>query len=283
MKPLQDLLLGHGTYFSNWSWRPSKLFDGNKSANLSLTIVISTNGTANYSSFYKRWNAEVRPYIFNYLYYTSVPVNKSNTIIPKIGASIENRIFEKTFDLHKIGEYVMNTNTQYKVYYKRTGGLYWKIFTDFQPTLFLNGVETTSSKEETISFENELKEYASICLWWSDLYWWWYQINSDVRNNNPSDLLSLPIVKEIFNERAFKEIGKKLMNDLKENSVWSERKFQGNTSRYKSFIPKFSKPIIDEIDKLLAKHYGFTEEELDFIINYDIKYRMGDELNKDEE
>ncbi len=35
------------------------------------------------------------------------------------------------------------------------------------------------------------------------------------------------------------------------------------------------KPIIDEIDTALAKHYGFTEEELDFIINYDIKYRMG--------
>ncbi len=26
---------------------------------------------------------------------------------------------------------------------------------------------------------------------------------------------------------------------------------------------------------ILAKHYGFTDEELDFIINYDIKYRMG--------
>jgi hypothetical protein len=24
-----------------------------------------------------------------------------------------------------------------------------------------------------------------------------------------------------------------------------------------------------------AQHYGFTDEELDFIINYDIKYRMG--------
>ena len=33
--------------------------------------------------------------------------------------------------------------------------------------------------------------------------------------------------------------------------------------------------IIDEIDRVLAKHYGFTDEELDFIINYDIKYRMG--------
>ena len=39
-----------------------------------------------------------------------------------------------------------------------------------------------------------------------------------------------------------------------------------------------SKSIIDEIDRVLARHYGFTDEELDFIINYDIKYRMGDEL-----
>ena len=36
-------------------------------------------------------------------------------------------------------------------------------------------------------------------------------------------------------------------------------------------------PIIDDIDKVLAKHYGFTEEELDFFINYDIKYRMVDD------
>ncbi len=28
-----------------------------------------------------------------------------------------------------------------------------------------------------------------------------------------------------------------------------------------------------------AGHYGLTEEELDFIVNDDVKYRMGDELN----
>jgi len=33
--------------------------------------------------------------------------------------------------------------------------------------------------------------------------------------------------------------------------------------------------VIDESDCVLAEHYGFTDEELDFIINYDIKYRMG--------
>ena len=33
--------------------------------------------------------------------------------------------------------------------------------------------------------------------------------------------------------------------------------------------------MMDEIHRVLSKTYGFTEEELDFIINYDIKYRMG--------
>ncbi len=41
------------------------------------------------------------------------------------------------------------------------------------------------------------------------------------------------------------------------------------------FYIKKSKPIIDEIDRVLAQHYGFSDEELDYIINYDIKYRMG--------
>jgi hypothetical protein len=56
----------------------------------------------------------------------------------------------------------------------------------------------------------------------------------------------------------------------------------------------FSKPIIDEIvgvaspieNRILAQHsktnWGFTDEELDFIINYDIKYRMRRDSGGDE-
>ncbi len=50
-----------------------------------------------------------------------------------------------------------------------------------------------------------------------------------------------------------------------------------------SFILEYSKPIIDEIDRILAQHYGFTSEELDFIINYDIKYRMGRDSGEESE
>ena len=31
-----------------------------------------------------------------------------------------------------------------------------------------------------------------------------------------------------------------------------------------------------------SRHYGFTAEELDFILNYDIKYRLGRESENEE-
>lgn len=73
------------------------------------------------------------------------------------------------------------------------------------------------------------------------------------------------------------------MLDLKRNSKRVIYRKSKGITEYDQFIPRLSKPIIDEIDTVLARHYGFTDEELDFIINYDIKYRMGDELNNSEE
>jgi hypothetical protein len=60
-------------------------------------------------------------------------------------------------------------------------------------------------------------------------------------------------------------------------------KFKHDNLHVQCIIPKFSKNIIDKIDTILAKHYGFTDEELDFIINYDIKYRMGRDAGGEEE
>jgi hypothetical protein len=41
------------------------------------------------------------------------------------------------------------------------------------------------------------------------------------------------------------------------------------------------KPIIDRIDRILASHYGFSDEELDLVVNYDIKYRMGVDVDEE--
>ena len=42
-------------------------------------------------------------------------------------------------------------------------------------------------------------------------------------------------------------------------------------------LPELDEKVRDEVDALIKANTGFTEEELDFIINHDTKYRMGRE------
>jgi hypothetical protein len=65
--------------------------------------------------------------------------------------------------------------------------------------------------------------------------------------------------------------GEELMNALNKN----RKRITYGDAEGDQFNVSPTKPIFDKIDTIQAKHYGFTDEELDFIINYDIKYRMG--------
>ena len=80
--------------------------------------------------------------------------------------------------------------------------------------------------------------------------------------------------------RIFDNIEQRLLPALAETMEVSDRA----DVETQLFKVQNSKPLIDEIDRALAKHYSFTDEELDFIINYDIKYRMGREgIDRDNE
>ena len=109
-------------------------------------------------------------------------------------------------------------------------------------------------------------------------------MHSDARTNNPSDLKDFPIDFESLTptiKSKLISLSDSLMSDLDANAVMQEATYRTGNITFQQFYPQKSKPIIDEIDEVLAEHYGFTEEELDFIINYDIKYRMGKELEED--
>jgi hypothetical protein len=107
----------------------------------------------------------------------------------------------------------------------------------------------------------------------SSLFWWYYTITFDTFNLKDYMLFgfrfSYPNEKKIIEQ--LKCLTSQLMDDFKRNAKDLRR---GKTASYTVYA-KQSKPIIDEIDKILAQHYGFTPEELDFILNYDLKYRLG--------
>jgi hypothetical protein len=84
-------------------------------------------------------------------------------------------------------------------------------------------------------------------------------------------------------KQSFLRLSKALMGDLVRHSEIRRMRFKHDNLTVQCIYPKASKAVIDEIDCTLARHYGFTEEELDFIINYDIKYRMGSDPEAEED
>ena len=84
---------------------------------------------------------------------------------------------------------------------------------------------------------------------------------------------------DYFDSETIIKLSSELEDDLNLNKqqLTTQSKTRGKVESF-VYKKKKSKQIIDQIDTVLAQHYEFTEEELDFIINYDIKYRMGKEL-----
>lgn len=126
-----------------------------------------------------------------------------------------------------------------------------------------------------ISFVDEKSAAFTACLLNSSLFYWFYSCFSDCEHVNDELVRGWPLVPS-WKGFGWKETADKLVDDLESRA---EKKAintkQGHRIEYHEIRASSSKSIIDELDQMLARCYGFTEEELDFIINYDIKYRMG--------
>ena len=271
---------------SNYAERPGKLFEG---AERNLSIMISQKGINEicdkYTTYYHKWKAENRSLLFTNIKYQSATNICTYSTYPKISSLVEVSLMSKLRRVCKNIGYLTLKKSSYVFYYKNSGGRYWKFMANFQPIFYLNGKRCASSRETHLYFENNTILAVITSILNSTLYYWYYVMNSDARTNNPSDLKDFPFDYDALRiEHVSKLIAlsEDLMRELQDNAVMVDAKYRTGKVQFAQYLPAISKPIIDEIDKVLAKHYGFTEEELDFIINYDIKYRMGDELNDSE-
>lgn len=277
-------------YISYFGFRPAKLFEG---ANRTIGIGIYDRKRSNiksntYTTAYRKWSSEYREFLFEAINYYKFDKFYINYQYPKIEQNVEDSILDKVFKkTKKVANYRALTEKKHCIYYRNVGGLYWKIITDIAPLFYEDGKKSTSSRESHLFLQDKDLKSIILSLFNSNLFWYYYNMTSDCWSLNPSDLWGMPINIDEMTKKMKDELinsSSSLMKDLQKNATWAERVHKGkNQTRFQQFTPRISKPLIDEIDTVLAEHYGFTEEELDFIINYDIKYRMGKELENGEE
>jgi hypothetical protein len=276
-KPLQNIFSTKLLcWFSNFSNRPAKLFE-NVEQRLTIFIGKKTSNANNYYSCpYKHWYSKTRDYLFSNLSYILNSLSSKELCFSKTGSIIEQNIINKVNNLsdNRLSD-IIAIDTGCSAFY-HNGPTYFIRAMSFMPNSGKDMQQSTHYKKTTY-----LDIYKNIvsCIFNSSLFYFFYKNYSNCRDFSEREINHFPIGK--MPENVITEINKLeilLRKDYKKNKEIKNRTYESGLVYYEEYYPSKSKPIIDEIDKVLAKHYGFTEEELDFIINYDIKYRMGSEL-----
>jgi hypothetical protein len=279
---LQDVLINRGPVLAlPFPRRPESVFEG---VEMPVAIVLSTSGSENgfVTSRVRRFYTEERSKALAVSLFTRHSVRLDGHRIAKMGSKIENSSCQKIAACHRTLGSLAVRKSDWFVYYQEACR-YWVKACDFLPSFERNGVEMEPPHGRTTCFNS--KEVAAFvyCLLNSSLFYWFYSVFSDCEHINDALIRGFRI-PDTWQNTEWKRLSESLSKDLEK---YAQRKTirtkQGHTIRYDEIKAFHSKPIFDEIDHVLAKHYGFTEEELDFIINYDIKYRMGQEARSEED
>ncbi|MDN3513284.1 MAG: Eco57I restriction-modification methylase domain-containing protein [Candidatus Brocadia sp.] len=288
MEPLQYLFTGesHKIWISTYCIRPAKLFVGVDQRLAIYVLQKKAQISTIFSSCYHRWNEEFRPHLFPLIEYVDVSVMKFQNSLPKAQSILEQHIWNKQKLFNTVSAF-LSDHGKYSVYF-HNAPRYWIRAMDFAPYFWNErDGEQISNQVKLLSLSKKLESSVIVAALNSSLFYWWFLILSDCRHLNLREIENFPIELDKMSDTVKHELSNlstMLMDDLKQHKQRKECQYKATGKViYDEFYPKYSKSIIDEIDRVLARHYGFTDEELDFIINYDIKYRMGrDALENDE-
>jgi hypothetical protein len=279
---LQKLFAKQLIVFSSYDDRPAHLFSGLDKNTLSILLIFPKNSEEdNFSTRLCRWGADERNGLFEVLEYHIGQSCPLPGCLPKIGSGRQHRIWEKLFKQKPLLGMSIRKTTKPVTYYSRKVNSFIQIL-DFIPKVKDgNGKLRPPSEFKELHFDTNEEAISVFCLLNSSLYRWFIDTVSDGSHLNKREIDNFPFNPLKFSKEQIssKQIAKSLHESLIANSITRTMRYTHDTLTVQCIIPKLSKPLIDQIDALLAKHYGFTNEELDYIVNYDIKYRMGGELD----
>ncbi|MEO7022531.1 MAG: DNA methyltransferase [Ktedonobacteraceae bacterium] len=224
--------------------------------------------------------------LFERLHYTEVTQQVRPGAIPRYGTAIECAIQAKlSCQAHCLGAFLHPTG-EHSLYFTRK--LSWFVqVTPFIPLILDEQGQTRAPSElKILRFASSLHAHIAFVALNSNLFYWLITTGSDCRNLNAREVLGLPLdfasISPALCQRLC-QLACTLAQDLQINSEMKPMVFQSKGRlTIQCMYPARSKHLIDEIDHLLAQHYGLSEHELDFLLHYDSKYRLTNKLMHDD-
>ena len=132
---------------------------------------------------------------------------------------------------------------------------------------------------KTLAVRNEKEHNLLLAVLNSSLFYIWFVVYGDMRHLNKREIETFPVCDITDADNA--KLGS-LLDDLaadyEKHKVRKECVYaKTGLVRYDEYHPRPSKPYMDLIDTELARLYGLSEDELAYVLNYDVKFRVGGE------
>ena len=186
----------------------------------------------------------------------------------KISLPIEKRILKKLRAVKTtIG--TLKQDTGKEIYYRVTGGMYYNVITNYP---------SESMKEKALFLDKKFADSIGAILS-SSLFWWYQQVYTnglDLKSYEiesfsiPIDALTAPV------RRKIEKLYEKYLRSIERHVIERETTEYKHVTKFKEYKIRYSKALIDAMDDIICPLYGLTDEELEFIKNYELRFRIDD-------
>ena len=257
--------------------RPVSVFEGVEMPT-AIWILMPSKVNILVSSSVRRFYAIERNVVFEVLKYQPNSEQRFGYRVAKAGSCFASSVLSKISGQSTV-ESLVTKNPKWRVFYQEACR-YWAKSSTFSPRFIRNSLAVEQphgrilllSTEQATGFVNSLLN--------SSLFYWYYSSLADCEHVNDSLIQSFPLPSnwtKIDWVSVSADIDTALTSSAKAKII---RTKQGHSIEYDEINGKSARDQILSADVALGEIFGLTGEELDFIINYDIKYRMG--LNGEE-
>ncbi len=194
--------------------------------------------------------------------------------VPRVGSKTEVSILDKMFSHPNLASLL--TQDGDTLYYRSSGGRYWNVVTT---------ISTGSTKEKVVRLR--YADLTCACLS-SSLFWFYQQVYTNGLDLKTYEIEHFPIPEfdalTSYERNELRMLFNRYLEDIELHA--NKRTVSTNSSykveMFKEYKIGYSKAIIDEIDDFIGPLYGLTKEEIEFIKNYEIEYRMADYMTPEE-
>jgi hypothetical protein len=263
-------------YTSHFDTIPASLFDGVVQR---LSLFEGRRGTAParwWTSRYHRWTRDERPGLLATVRLVPLPKPRVGGSLAKVGTAVESRLLDRLFAHEPAGRWHAATREPgNQLFYKRRWS-YFLLFTDFVPGIWNeDGSERAPSEFKTLDVVPELDSRVLLAAYSSTLFWWFFSVYTDNRNVNRRDLEAFPFPDLDEPVRArLAVLADQLMVALRACAEVRTCTYRSIGTIHNTYFRQgATRPVIDEIDRVLADAYGMDDEQLDFILGFERRFR----------